>query len=517
LKEQIAQVNEANKLKSQFLANMSHELRTPLNSIIGFTTRVIKKSGHQLPEIQLENLAIVKEEGEHLLELINGLLDYSKIEAGKMEVHLEEFDLTKVVAEVHHMAESLREEKPLNYQEEFCFPGPIFLYSDRLKVKQILLNLLSNAFKYSLEGTIKLAVCQSGDFCQISIQDQGIGIAPQHLKGIFDEFRQVDGSFARKIGGTGLGLAITKNFVRLLQGRIEVESTLGGGSCFTVYLPVRYREDQEEKEEKEITYPPIKKKKKIICIDDDVNVHRLYKQYLDEDPFELISFTGMEEDIIPQVLENKPEAILLDIILPHRDGWEILADLKTNTLTRNIPVIMISMLSEKKLAYRMQADEYLIKPVGQEELLDTIRRTTRGSQGLDVLVVDDDEKYLHLLSQFLQEEAIVYRMAGNGEEALARIKEKKPDLLLLDLMMPKKDGFAVIEEIKAKEDWKGIVIIVLTAKSLSNKEKTCLRERAQYIIEKSGNHLEQVIEYLAARIKEGTRGGEDSPGGRPTL
>lgn len=500
LKERMAEVNEANKLKSQFLANMSHELRTPLNSIIGFTTRVIKKSSDLLPPTQLENLNIVKEEAENLLQLINSLLDYSKIEAGKMDAHLEEFDLVEVVTEVGIMVETLLEGKEVKYEEEFCIAKPIPIYSDRIKVKQILINLLSNAFKYSEKGTVKISVDKKGYYYQITVSDQGIGIASEHLEKVFDEFHQVDGSYTRKVGGTGLGLSITKRFVELLQGRIEVTSTYGIGSCFTIYLPVRFQQEGECREG-EIFCQSSTGKKKVVCIEDDFNIQRLYKQYLDEYEFKVIFFDGREE-ILPKIIEFNPEVILLDIMLPYRDGWEILAELKGNSLTRKIPVIMISLLSEKNLAYGMRADEYLIKPVTQEELIETINRTIGSREGLNVLVTDDDENYLNLIGQFLREEAINYRIARDGEEALVAMQKKKPDLLLLDIMMPKKDGFTVMEEIKQKEEWKDVVIIVLTAKNLSNKEKAYLRERASCVLEKVGNHIEQVMENILRRIKE---------------
>lgn len=243
IKAQMVIIGEANKLKGQFLANMSHELRTPLNSIIGFTTRAIRKCADILPPIQLDNLKIVKSEADHLLELINDLLDYSKLEAGKVELHLERFNLDEVIEEVNNMATALMEGKPLKYEQEIFNVGNIPITSDRLKVKQIIINLMSNAIKYSEKGTIKLSVDLMGTFYCLKVLDEGIGIASENLVNIFDEFRQVDGSYTRKIGGTGLGLSITKKYAEMLGGRIEVTSTLGAGSCFTVYLPIKVSEN----------------------------------------------------------------------------------------------------------------------------------------------------------------------------------------------------------------------------------------------------------------------------------
>lgn len=238
LKIQTAEAVEANKLKSQFLTNMSHELRTPLNSIIGFTTRVLKKSGDSLPDIQRENLCIVKQEAHHLLELIDNLLDYSKVETGKMNVNIEEFDLMEVIREVGSILKPIIYEKGLNYEEHLVDAQHININSDRIKVKQILLNLLSNASKYSEKGTIRLSVLFEGLFCKIIVEDEGIGISPDNLENIFDEFRQLDGTYTRRAGGTGLGLSITKKFIEMLGGGIEVKSQLAVGSCFTAYIPV---------------------------------------------------------------------------------------------------------------------------------------------------------------------------------------------------------------------------------------------------------------------------------------
>lgn len=243
LEKQREQAIEANRLKSQFLANMSHELRTPLNSIIGFTTRIIKKSKNDLEVTQQENLMIVKEEAGHLLRIINDLLDYSKVEAGKMDVHIESFYLGDVVDEVFSITKGIMEEKDLKFEKKIPEDIDIYIKSDRIKVKQILMNLLSNAFKYTDKGTVKLIINRIDDYFKIDVIDQGVGIAKEDLTSIFEEFHQVDGSYTRKVGGTGLGLAIIKQFIEMLGGSIQVESTLSIGSAFTVYLPVDYNKE----------------------------------------------------------------------------------------------------------------------------------------------------------------------------------------------------------------------------------------------------------------------------------
>lgn len=499
LKIQMVEVNEANKLKSQFLANMSHELRTPLNSIIGFTNRVIKKSGDQLPLMQQENLSIVLGEAHHLLELINSLLDYSKIESGKMELHIERFDLLKVMEEVYTMTRTLSDGKNIQYKQDFYALDNIPIVSDRIKVKQVFINLLSNAFKYSEEGTITFSVDKVDNFYCIKVKDEGVGITAENINYIFDEFRQVDGSYTRKVGGTGLGLSITKKFVEMLGGEISVKSEYGIGSCFTVLLPI----DIEVKEKNILLGDEIsmKHKRKVVCIDDDNNVQRLYRQYLNEYEIEAIAMNGTE-DVIREIVDIAPDAIVLDIMLADKDGWEILSELKNNEETKRIPVIMASVLSEKNLAYQMRADEYLIKPITQEELFDTITRTITTKSGLDILVADDDENFLNLMGQFLKEESIPYRCARNGEEVIQQMIQKKPDLLILDIMMPKKDGFTVLEDVKKIEQIKDTPVIVVTSKDLTNKEKDKLRKSTNAVIHKSAVMMDIVMENLIKGIKE---------------
>lgn len=250
IRAQMIKANEANRLKSEFLANMSHELRTPLNSIIGFTTRVIKKSGNILSPVQLEDLKIVKQEAYHLLDLINSLLYCSEIEAGKMKIQIQTFDLSVVILEINEMIKTLLDGKNIKYKYESCSIEDILITSDRIKIKQILINLLSNAIKYSEKGTIKFSIFKNNDFYCFKVEDEGIGISPENINNIFEKFRQVDGSYTRKVGGTGLGLCITRNFVELLGGRMEVSSSLGVGSCFNVYLPLKT--DSEKFDNKQV-------------------------------------------------------------------------------------------------------------------------------------------------------------------------------------------------------------------------------------------------------------------------
>lgn len=500
LKTQTTEAIEANRLKSQFLANMSHELRTPLNSIIGFTTRVIKKTEGILPEMHQENLIIVKDEAQHLLSLINDLLDYSKIEAGKMVASIESFDLGQIIDEAVSMTQSIREDKNLKFEKRIADDIDLEIKSDCIKSKQILINLLSNAFKYSDEGTVELIVDRTDTLFKIEVKDQGIGISEEDLNNIFEEFHQVDGSYTRKVGGTGLGLAITKRFVEMIGGEIEVKSEIGTGSSFTVYLPIDYNISNDIKQiavndvlkEKSVN---IEKEKVIAFIEDDFSTRRLYSQYLKEEGFYPVSIDEEQslEKMIQRVIELKPQAIILDIILKNKDGWEVLNSLKQNPETKYIPVIMSSVLNEEKIAYKLYADEYLVKPVMQEELISAINRIVKDEKDIEVLVVDDDENYLKLLGQYLDETQISYMTAIDGEQAITMIERHNPNLVILDLMMPGVNGFEVLDWIRKSEKHSDISAIVVSAKDLTEKEKNELLNNANMIIHKSGMQIEEVM------------------------
>lgn len=501
LRRQTAEAIEANRMKSQFLANMSHELRTPLNSIIGFTTRVLKKSVDILPSIQRENLDIVKSEAQHLLTLINDLLDYSKMEAGKMTVSVEEFNLESLVDEVLEMTSSISEDKNLMFKKDMDKNIDLNIVSDRIKLKQVLLNLLSNAFKYSESGTVTLKVSKQNNYIKIDVLDEGIGIDESELDDIFKEFHQVDGSYTRKVGGTGLGLAITKRFVEILKGRIEVKSEIGVGSTFTVYLPTDYNSTDESliKEELKLSLEASQQAEKVVAfIENDFSTRRLYCEYLRQEGFSPISIDDKEdfEAIIEKIVALDPHAIILDIILQNKDGWELLNQLKRNPLTKHIPVIISSVLNEQKLAYKMRADDYLIKPVLQEELINAISKITKNDNKVEVLIVDDDKNYLKLLCQYLNETNLIYLTAEDGLTAMDMIENHSPGLVILDLMMPEITGFEVLDWIRKSEKHKDMSVIVVSAKDLTEQEKENLIESANMIIHKSGMQVEEVIKQV---------------------
>ena len=512
-------IREADRLKSEFLANMSHELRTPMNAIIGFTRLVLRKAADILPSKERENLQKVEMSSNQLLALINDILDLSKIEAGKMSVSIMSFDLASLVDSCFATVEPLVKKEGVRLVKELPQDLPE-LVTDQDKLKQIIINLLSNALKFTDEGEVKLSAGVDDSDLKIAVSDTGIGMPPHALKYIFDEFRQVDGSSTRKHGGTGLGLSITKKLTQLLGGTIEVSSVEGEGSTFTITLPMGRREEIAQEEagfDQEVPSPAqVKGKKVLLAIDDDPNVLILLRENLEEEGYYVVGALSGEEGI-RKAKEMKPFAITLDILMPHKDGWEVLNDLKADPATRDIPIIVLSIIDDRQLGFSLGASDYLVKPIEKDTILAALERST-GAPTNRVLVVDDEPAAVDLISQLLEDEGYQIRGVYSGEEALSALEAEIPDIILLDLLMPEMDGFEVIERIKANSGWKDIPIVVVTAKDLTDSDWQFLRQRVDKIIRKSGLDRETLVgevqgllrKYAASR--EGGSAQKEDPG-----
>jgi PAS domain S-box-containing protein len=487
----------ATQAKSVFLANMSHELRTPMNAIIGFTRLVMRRSQDVLPQRQYENLEKILISAEHLLTLINDILDLSKIEAGHMEVHPVSFQLEALVDVCLHTLE------PMVQSERICLVKEIeaglpLLTTDQDKVKQILMNLLSNAVKFTTEGTITITAWHYDGEITIAVTDTGIGIPAEALAHIFEEFRQVDSSTTRQYGGTGLGLSISRRLAQLLGGDIIVQSIFGVGSTFTVTLPLHYDAaplvtrvatipDREE------SLSPPESDKIILAIDDDPDVIYLLRENLTEAGYRVVGATNGEEGL-RQARALRPLAITLDILMPHKDGWQLLHELKTDATTRDIPIIVLSIVDNKALGYQLGAFDYLLKPFDREAILAALTRIP--PQRGRLLVVDDDGQIVDLVRQFLEGEPYEVVAAADGQEALEAISQQRPDILLLDLLMPRLDGFAVIERLRQDAQYHQLPIIVLTAKTLTSAEYARLDQSVRTVIQKQGWDRDTLVQEL---------------------
>jgi signal transduction histidine kinase/CheY-like chemotaxis protein len=494
------QIQEANRLKSEFLANMSHELRTPMNAIVGFSRIVHRKARELLPPRQVENLDKVLQSAEILMGLINDILDLSKIEAGRLEIAPEPFSLRQLVDNCLDTVGSMVKDGVETRTD--LSPQADTLYSDLGRVRQILINLLSNAAKFTERGSIAVALRPvAGNRIELAVTDTGIGIPPQALEFIFEEFRQVDGTTTRRYGGTGLGLAISRKLARMLGGDIRVESEVGRGSTFILSLPARYAPAAVPAEVRPQAgaLPRDLSRPLVLAIDDDPDVLSLIGQELEEEGYQMVSTTGALEGI-DKARQLGPCAITLDIMMPGMDGWEAISRLKADPRTRDIPLIVLSIVDNKELGFRLGADEYLVKPVDKEALLEVLRRC--GCRGRRMLVADDDPVVGDLVRQLLDEDGWNVSSAANGQEALEAIARQRPDVLLLDLMMPVLDGFETLQRLRADPATRNLPVVIVTAKDLNRQEREELQRHTAHIIEKDGMDRQQLLSELRACLKE---------------
>ncbi len=494
---------ESTKLKSQFLASMSHELRTPMNSILGLTELIIEKA--QLDNKNKERLEVVLKSGKRLMGLINDILDLSKIEAGKMEIRDEDILLEELIEEVSSTITPLAVDKGLNFNIQRKCNTRIIVNTDRGRVTQVLINLLGNAVKFTEKGKVELVLSITPDkMLKFSVIDTGIGISKENKAVIFEEFRQLDGSTTRKYNGTGLGLAICKKIIDLLGGNIWVDSTEGRGSTFSFTIPIKYVKERKVQESRPINVDTLRKniKNPILVIDDDSEIRYTIGQYLISKGYEVI-FAEDGDTGIKMAIENQPFAITLDVMLPSRDGWSVLKELKENEKTKDIPVILVSIIGDKNVGFGLGAFEYFVKPISADKLLSAFNKLEILAQKRiqKIVIVDDDELEFEKFKKEFKDEKISIEFIQDSEFAFNKIAEVQPDLIILDLMMPKIDGITLSHKLKANPKTKNIPIIISTAKDLSEEERKSLTDIVEDITVKSHGHPLDVLKVVRDRIK----------------
>jgi adenylate cyclase len=503
---------EASRTKSSFLANMSHELRTPLNAIIGVTEMLQEDARDLKRDDELEPLDRVLRAARHLLALINDILDLSKIEAGKMEVHLESFPVAPLVDEVAKIVEPMATRNGNRIIVEHEPVGSI--YADQMRVRQALLNLASNACKFTSNGTVTVSVLKAGgdrgELLRISVADTGIGMSPDQLDRLFQEFTQADSSTTRKYGGTGLGLAISRRFCQLMGGDINVESELGRGSTFTIEIPMKVAEEgfahaelyPQKKEQMRATVTS--RKPLVLVVDDDQTVRELMRRYLEREDYSVVTVDHGRE-ALRLARELHPAAITLDINMPDLDGWLILAALKGDPELAPIPIVLVTIMDEKKRGFALGAADYLVKPLDRDALVRALRRLHVAMPGR-VLIVEDDEVCRKDVKLALEESGWDVDEAENGHGALEALHITRPDVILLDLMMPQMNGFEFLNELRQRIEWRDVPVIVITARDLTREDRARLRGEVERVIQKTGRDemLRELRDALARCVEQST-------------
>jgi signal transduction histidine kinase/DNA-binding response OmpR family regulator len=489
------EVERATHLKSQFLASMSHELRTPLNAIIGFSDLLHEQTAGQLNDKQKRFVGHIKQGSAHLLQLINDILDLSKIEAGQLELRCEDFQIEDALPEVLSTIRPLTMVK--NIQLEQSFEDATSVHADRVRFKQILYNLLSNAVKFTPKGgCIGIHCSRNGNSVSIAVSDTGIGIRPEDQTLVFEEFRQVEGNGVA--GGTGLGLAITRRLVEQQGGKISLESRVGEGSRFTFSLPAG--------SEMATAIPSVKAaagpfnvrdgdvcKALVLIVDDEVSTRELLASYLSSDYRIAMAESGVEA--LQKARELRPDAITLDVLMEKSDGFDTLVALRKQPETAAIPVIIVSIVDQKNVGFALGATDYLIKPIRKPELLEAMHKHVppRADEDSVILLVDDDPRTLELLEETLRSAGYETQSVQTGARALEVLSSKIVSAVLLDLLMPGMDGFEVVGFIRQQATLKELPIFVMTGKTLTAQEIAILGNETQAFFQKSSPWQQQLI------------------------
>jgi CheY-like chemotaxis protein/nitrogen-specific signal transduction histidine kinase len=498
---------QANRTKSTFLANMSHELRTPLNAIIGYGEMLEEEAEErELPEFAAD-LSKIQAAGKHLLALINDVLDLSKIEAGKMELFLEDFDVRALVQDVESTIRPLVE-KNQNVLEVNCPADIGTIHADLTRVRQVLFNLVSNAAKFTQHGRVGLEVFPlrlgGQDWVEFAVADTGIGLTPEQQRRLFQSFSQADPSTSRKYGGTGLGLVISRRFAQMMGGDIQIQSEFGRGSVFTVRLPrvsgpARPAPGHAAAAPADPAFAPL-----VLVTDDDPATRELISRGLQKEGFRVLAASSGEE-ALRLAREKRPDAISLDVLMPGMDGWTVLRALKGDPLTSSIPVVMVSMLDDRDIGYALGAADYLTKPFDREKLVLALRRFRQGSSPRPVLVVEDDPATREVVRRALERDGWVVSEADNGRRALESLSRSVPDLIVLDLMMPEMDGFEFVTELRRSEAGRRIPVVVVTAKDITAEDRKRLNGQVRRIFSKGSFSREELTAELRRALDSGRK------------
>jgi CheY-like chemotaxis protein/nitrogen-specific signal transduction histidine kinase len=505
IQEKSEALEAASQHKSQFLANMSHELRTPLNAVISVSEMLLEDAHEFKRDDEIEPLERVIRAARHLLALINEILDLSKIEAGKMELHLESFPVAPVVEDVIKTIQPLAD-KAGNELALHCPADIGTMRADQTRVRQALLNLLSNANKFTERGKVSVSVRRveehDGKHIEMTVMDTGIGMTPEQVSRLFQEFVQADASTTRRYGGTGLGLVISRRFCQMMGGDITVVSEAGKGSTFTIRLPAEVHAPQPipvvSRAGARHAVVPSPIAPDVLIVDDDPTVRSVTERYLTREGFSVVTADGGREGL-RLARELHPAAMTLDVVMPDLDGWTVLSALKGDPELSDIRVILMTILDEKNRGYALGAADYMVKPVDRERL-GTVLRAIVGRGGGSVLVVDDDDILRQGLVQIMQKDGWKVREADNGRTGLTCLADFAPDVIVLDLMMPEMNGFEFIDHLRHRAQWRDIPVVVVTAKDLTDEDHRRLNGSVERILQKDAPTRDEMLREVSATL-----------------
>ncbi|MBL8089919.1 MAG: GAF domain-containing protein [Anaerolineales bacterium] len=482
----VMEMREIDRLKSQFLANMSHELRTPLNSIIGFSRVILKGIDGPVTELMQQDLTAIYNSGQHLLGLINDILDLAKIEAGKMELAFDEVNITDLSASVLSTMSGLIKDKSIQMKRNIEPELPP-VKADAIRIRQVMINLLSNAAKFTEEGEITVEVGlyknNGRNEVKVSVIDTGAGISKADQEKLFQPFSQVDASPTRKTGGTGLGLSICKQLINMHGGEIWVESEEGKGSKFHFTLPIYPKEGET-----------IAGEKVILAIDDDMQVISLYERYLHPQGYQVVPLTDASR-AVEKVKQLKPFAITLDIMMPGIEGWTVLDALKSDPDTRHYPVIICSIIEDLEKGFNLGASDYLVKPILEEDIVNALDKLNTDGSIREVLIIDDNPNDLRLIGKMLMDDGR-YKpiLADSGQSGWNIIKSgNPPHAIILDLFMPDLDGFQLLEKLQGDKKLREIPTIVISGMEVTVEQKNQLKEFGQRLLTKGSFNEKELL------------------------
>jgi len=505
-REALKEMREADRLKTQFLANMSHELRTPLNSIIGFSRVILKGIDGPITDLQNQDLTAIHNAGQHLLGLINDILDISRIDAGKMELAFEEVDMRNLIQSVASTALGLIKDKPIRLTQYIPDDLPL-ARADPIRSRQVLLNLLSNAAKFTESGSIVIEAKMQANpdnypEIVVSVSDTGSGIPAEHFPKLFEAFSQVDASPTRRTGGTGLGLSICKRLVEMHGGRIWVDSILGKGSTFYFTLPALQPKTAAAGETAAIAQAPVGRKN-VMVVENETGVVQLYRRYLEPRGYSIVELSDGAR-AVPMARELRPYAILLDVNMPSPDGWQVLAQLKSDPVTRPLPVILCTITEDRGRGLSLGAADYLVKPILEVDLVSALEKLEKPERkSYNVLVLEDNPEEAQLVQRILEKlSGFAIRMVAEAKTGVEVIESDQPNLVIVDLQLPGGAAFEVVNAMRSNEKTKQIPVIALIgAEDLPPDHGEKISTQVQAVLRKAQFSEHDLMESIARALK----------------